>query len=116
MAGGAGRVSEVTLAHAIVAAVRAVPGVVDLSPGHLPEVATYGVRERVRGVAVTVTDNALDVEVHLCAQYAESLDLGALGQRVRTAIRESVEALGVRTPTRVDVVFDDVRVEWDPRA
>jgi hypothetical protein len=114
MTGGARQVGEVTLAHAIVAAVRAVPGVADLSTGQLPEVATYGARERVRGVAVTATDDALDIEVHLCAQYADSLDLGALGQRVRIAIRESVVAVDARTPARIDVIFDDVRVEQDP--
>ncbi len=116
MTDGARQVSELTLARAIVAAVRAVPGVVELSPGRLPEVATYGARERVRGVAVTASDDALDIEVHVCAQYTESLDLGALGQRVRTAIRESVEAVDARTPTRIDVTVDDVRVEIEQDA
>jgi uncharacterized alkaline shock family protein YloU len=116
MTDGGRQVSEVSLAHAVVAAVRATPGVADLSPGRLPEVATYGAGERVRGVAVTATDDALDIEVHVCAQYTESLDLSALATRVRTAIRESVEGVAARTPTRIDVVIDDVQVEPDGSA
>jgi uncharacterized alkaline shock family protein YloU len=118
MADDAGHVaaSEVVLAHAIVAAARAVPGVADLSTGGLPEVATYGAHERVRGLAVTPTADGPNIEIHLCARYDVSLVLTDLAARLRMAIRECVEALGARTPARIDVVFDDVRTEEDAGA
>jgi hypothetical protein len=103
--------SEVDLAQAIAAAVRAVPGVADLSPGRFGEVATYGVRERVRGVMVRQTAESLDVEVHVCARYAGSLALTELAALVRESIRQSVGASGAGTVSQTDVVFDDLRVE-----
>lgn len=104
-------VGDVTLARAIGVAVRAVPGVADLSPGRFAEVATYGAREKVRGVAVKRADGALDIEVHVCAQYAESLVLADLATRVREAARQSMEAAGVTRVGRIDVIVDDMRVE-----
>jgi uncharacterized alkaline shock family protein YloU len=103
--------SEVELAQAVAAAVRAVPGVADLSPGRFVEVATYGAREKVRGVIVRQTAESLDVEVHVCAQYAASLMLTELAALVRESIRHSVGASSARTVSQTDVVFDDVRVE-----
>jgi uncharacterized alkaline shock family protein YloU len=103
-------VSEVELARVIGVAVRAVPGVAELSPGRFAEVA-YGAREKVRGVIVRQTAESLDVEVHVCAQYAASLVLTELAARVRESIRQSVGALGAGTVSQTDVVFDDVRVE-----
>jgi hypothetical protein len=104
-------VREVNLAEAIAAAVRAVPGIADLSPGRFAEVTTHGAREKVRGVIVRQTAESLDVEVHVCAQYAASLVLNELAGRVRESIRESVRVSGARRVTRTDVVFDDLRVE-----
>jgi hypothetical protein len=105
--------SEASLARAIVAAVRAVPGVADLSPTRSVELATYGAREKVQGIVINATDRVLDVEVHVCAQYSESLVLAELADRVRNAIRQSVDATRVGRTGRIDVVFDDVRVEQD---
>jgi nitroreductase len=104
-------VSELELAQGIAAAVRAVPGVADLSPGRFVEVATYGAREKVRGVSVRQTTETLDVEVHVCAQYAASLVLTELAALVRESIRQSVGASGAGMVSQTDVVFDDVRVE-----
>jgi hypothetical protein len=105
-------VSEVELAQAIAAAVGSVPGVAGVSPGRFAEPGTYGARERVPGVIVRQTAESLAVEVHVCAQYAASLVLHDLAARVRESIRQSIGAAGViRTVSRTDVVFDDVRVE-----
>jgi len=111
MDSGGLRVNEVSIARAIVAGVRSVPGVADVSPGRFAEVATYGPGEKVRGVAVSQAAGALDINVHLCALYAHSLVLPELADRVRSAVRQSVEALGVGLPRRIDVAFDDLRVE-----
>jgi len=111
MSSGVVSVSEVSLARAVVAAVRAVSGVVDVSPGRFAEAATYGPRQKVAGVMVGRVGGALVIEVHLCARYTDTLVLPELAARVRIAVRESVEALGARPLGHVDVVFDDVYVE-----
>ena len=111
MDGGGVQVSEVSLARAVVAAVRGVPGVADVSPGRFAEAATYGPGEKVRGVVVGRAGGALDIEVHVCALYADSLVLPELAARVRSAVRQSVEALGAGPLRRIDVAFDDLRVE-----
>jgi len=105
------QVSEVGIARAVVAAVRRVPGVADVSPGRFAEAATYGPGEKVRGVALARTAGALDIEVHLCALHADALLLPELASRVRSAVRQSVEALGAGAVRRIDVAFDDLRVE-----
>jgi len=103
-------VSDVALAQAVAAAVQALPGVAELSAGHPVEVATYGAHEKVRGVSVRKVDGGLDVDVHVCAQYASNLDLNALAARVRAAALQSLQAAGATRVTRIDVVFDDVRL------
>ena len=62
---------------------------------------------------INATDEVLDVEVHVCVQYSESLVLVELADHVRTAIRRSVDAARAGKIGRIDVVFDDVRVEQD---
>jgi hypothetical protein len=79
------QVSEVTLARALVAAVRDVPSVADVSPGRFAEAATYGPGEKVRGVVVGRAGGALDIEVHLCARYADSLVLPELAALARAS-------------------------------
>jgi hypothetical protein len=103
-------VSDVAFAQAVAAAVRALPSVADLSPGRSAEVATYGAHEKVRGVSVRKVDGALDVGVHVCAQYATSLDLNELASRIREATLLALETAGATRVSRVDVVFDDVRI------
>jgi uncharacterized alkaline shock family protein YloU len=102
---------EVLLAQAIAAAVRTVPGVAELSPGRFAEVATYGTREKVPGVVVKRAEDALAVEVHVCAQYADSLVLDELASRVRQATRQAVEPADATRVSRIDVVIDDMRIE-----
>jgi len=111
MDSGGLQLSEVSIARAIVAAVRSVPGVADVSPGRFAEAATYGPGEKVRGVVVGRAVDVLDIEVHLCALYADSLVLPELAARVRSAVRQSVEGLGAGLLGRIDVAFDDLRVE-----
>jgi uncharacterized alkaline shock family protein YloU len=111
MDGGGMHLSEMSLARAVVAAVRGVPGVADMSPGLFAEAATYGPGDKVSGVVVDRTGDALAIEVHLCALYAESLVLPELAARVRRAVRQSVEALDAGPLRRIDVVFENLRVE-----
>jgi uncharacterized alkaline shock family protein YloU len=103
--------SDVAFAQAIATAVRAVPGVAELSPGRSAEVATYGAHEKVQGVLVRKVDGALNVDVHVCARYASSLDFNELASRIRDATAQSLQAAGATRVSRIDVVFDDVRLE-----
>jgi uncharacterized alkaline shock family protein YloU len=111
MDGGQARVSEVALAQAIVAAIQSVPGVASVSTGRFAEVATYGAGEKVQGVIVRSTADGLDVEVHVCAHYVESLNLDELAARVREAARQSLAAAGGTPVSRIDVAIDDLYVE-----
>jgi hypothetical protein len=104
-------VSETSLARAIVAAVRRVAGVADVSPGRFAEAATYGPNEKVQGVVVKRTASGFDVQIYLCAQYASSLVLEDLAERVRVAARTSAASTGASGLGRIDVIFDDLRFE-----
>jgi hypothetical protein len=110
MDGGRAHVGEVALAQAIVAAVRLVPGVADVTSGRFAGAATYGAREKVQGVVVRPTADGLDVEVHVCAHYVDSLNLDDLAGRAREAARQSLEAAGETRVCRIDVAIDDLNV------
>ena len=107
-------ISNLAFAQAIAVAVRALPGVAELSPGRSVEVATYGAHEKIHGVIVRTIDGALEVDVHVCAQYASSLDLTKLAWSIREATIQSLEVAGATRVSRIDVAFDDVRLEKVP--
>ena len=104
MDGGDVHVGETSLARAVVAAIRGVPGVADVSPGLFAEAATYGPGEKVHGVVVGRTGDVLDIEVHVCALYADSLVLPELATRVRSAVRQSIASLDAGPLRRIDVI------------
>ena len=110
MGSGNRSLSKVSLARAISDAVRLVAGVADVSPGRFAELATYGPGEKVPGVVVESAVDGLAIEVHLCVQYLDSLDLTELAARVRDAVHRTGETLGTGPINRVDVAFDDLRV------
>ena len=111
MVGTPDPLANTAIARAVLATVRAVPGVADVSPGQHAEAATYGPGEVVRGVAVRRVAGAVDLEVHLTAAYAPSTVLPELADRVRGAARRAVETLAAGPVGRVDVAIDDIRVE-----
>jgi hypothetical protein len=102
--------SEVGLARAVAEAVRAVPGIANVSPGQFAERATYGPGEKVPGIVVDWVDDGLEIEAHVCAHYTNALVLPELAARVRTAVRQAVEARDARPIRRIDLAFDDVHV------
>lgn len=113
MDSGGGSASEASFARAVVAAVRAVPGVADVSPGRFSEAATYGPSEKVGGVVVGRAGGALNIDVHVCALYSASLALPELAAQVRSAVGNAAEGRGVGPIGRIDVAFDDMRIEED---
>jgi uncharacterized alkaline shock family protein YloU len=108
---GVGSASSTTIARAVLAAVRALPGVADVSPGLYAAAATYGPGEVVRGVAVRRVAGVLELELHLTAEYAPTTALPELADRVRSAALRAVETLGGGPVRRVDVAIDDVRIK-----
>jgi uncharacterized alkaline shock family protein YloU len=104
-------VDEMAIARAVLVAVHTVSGVAGVSPGLFAETATYGSRGRVLGVAVSHVGGAVDLEVHLIAAYTASTHLPELADRVRSAVRQAVDAVGAGPVRRIDVAIDDLRVE-----
>lgn len=84
------------LADRVRSAVLAVPGVLDLTKGLAGEVATYLPGRSVPGVRL------LDERAEVHVAVAHGVDIPALGEKVRNAVRQVV-------PSRVDVHVDDVR-------
>ncbi len=103
---------EIVIARAIAAAVRAVPGVAEVSPGRFTT-ATYGPGQVVRGVGVARAGGLLDIDIHLIAIYGADVDLPELAERVREAARAALDGLGVEGVGRIDVTVDDLRVEGE---
>ncbi|MGE5335088.1 MAG: hypothetical protein ACM3N4_10345 [Nitrososphaerota archaeon] len=126
-------------ARAIATAVRATPGVVDLSPGLMALAATYGATERVVGVAVrhpvpheTVVDVHVIVATVAVDAAAETERQGGasgisapasapsapagvavltrVANNVRDAVYRAVRELGLAPLSAVDVLIDDIRL------
>ena len=111
MAGTPDPSANTTIARAVLAAVRAVPGVADVSPGQHAEAATYGPGEVVRGVAVRRVAGVVDLKIHVTAAYTPSTVLPELADRVRGAALRAVETLAAGQVGRVDVAIDDIRLQ-----
>lgn len=104
-------VSEVAVARMIRSAVRVVPGVYDLGSGRFVEAATYGSNETVAGVVVASDGSELQTEVHVTAIYSDQMILPELADRIRNAIRQAVGDSEDTRIRRIDVVFEDLRME-----
>jgi hypothetical protein len=102
--------SEIVIARAVRDVVCDLPGIVGLSAGHLAAAATYGPGETVGGTVVSRMRGALVIDIHLIAQYSETLVLPELVERVRMATREVVQALTAESLERIDVAIDDLRL------
>lgn len=87
-------------ARRVEAAVRALPGVADLSPGAVAEVALLYPGARVRGLRLSGSGAAPRLEVHVVADLRAAGNLHELSERVRAAA-----AAHVRFP--VDVIVAD---------
>jgi len=127
--GPADQVNDFTIATAAAQAIRAAPGVVDISPGVFALVATYGSGKRLAGIVVhhpAPDQLALEAHVVLSEAYCNEMSAAAATDSVRREtkgksvlgdiadrIREAVHG-GLRDTTslplaRVDVYIDDLR-------
>lgn len=122
--------SDSAIARAIVAAIRAMPGIADVSPGLVMLAATYGPCERVVGVVVR-HDSPHDtaVEIHVVvegvarpnsatrggdapATPGEASDVAVLAQvvsQIRATICDVVSSLNLVPLSAIDVFIDDIQ-------
>ncbi len=123
------RLSDIALATATAQAVRAAPGVVDLSAGRVALVATYGATpgERVTGVAIRrPTPHTVTLEAHVIlsdvqrdAQRAmapiwpesegRSPPLAERADQIRAAVYAALRHIEPLVLAGVDVFIDDLR-------
>ncbi|HKT39478.1 MAG TPA: hypothetical protein VJR48_13965 [Ktedonobacterales bacterium] len=129
--GPANQVSDFTIATAAAEALRAAPGVVDISPGVFALVATYGSGKRVAGIVVhhlTPDQIALEAHVVLSEAYCHEMlataatesarsergtegksVLGDIADRLREAVYGGLRGTASLPLARVDVYIDDLR-------
>lgn len=123
------RVSDIALASDVAQAVRKVPGVVDLSAGHVALAATYGSGQRVTGVVVhhlSQDEVVLEVHVILSEAHCTTVSSGAasrsagsdsdgfgllndMASRIRGVVYDVVKDMPSLVLVRADVLIDDLR-------
>jgi hypothetical protein len=121
--------SDTFIADAIVHAIRAVPGVLEMGQGLFAKAATFGPGKRVQGIVIQhPASDTLTVEVHVILEEAAftkaySVISGSdassrtgttpillrFTDQIRTAVTQTLEHLGVPVSTMVDVTIDDIR-------
>jgi len=125
------QVSDFIIATAAAQALRAAPGVVDISPGVFALVATYGSGKRIAGIVVhhlTPDQIALEAHVVLSEAYCQEMwtaaatesarrergtagksVLGDIADRLREAVVGGLRGTTSLPLARVDVYIDDLR-------
>lgn len=122
--------SDIAFARAVVAAMRATPGVADLSSGLMVLAATYGAHERVVGVVVRRSSpHSATVEVHVVLEVAAGLNdatrgdnsietpgdasevavLAQAASRIRAAVDGVAARMNLTPLATVDVYIDDIQ-------
>jgi hypothetical protein len=119
-----GNLSDTDIAHALVLAIRAVPGVLEMGHGVFAQAATYGPGKRIVGIALGhPTADDLSVEVHVVLDervlHTALSDVAArsettplllrCSEQVRAVVSHTLEQLGVPVPLMIDVTIDDIR-------
>jgi hypothetical protein len=124
-----GHLSDTVIADAMVHAIRAVPGVLDMGQGLFAKAATFGPGKRVSGIVIQhPASDTLTVEVHVILEeaaftkaYSEISDSDASSRtgttpillrftdQIRAAVTQTLEHLRLPASTMVDVTIDDIR-------
>lgn len=127
--GQSAQVSDIAFASAVAHAVRDVPGVVDLTPGIVAKVATYGSGQRVDGILVHhLSPDEIALEIHVALSESESKRavadsaqetsdrateatglLPIIASRIRRAVYDIAQGMAPPVLTQVDVFIDDLR-------
>jgi hypothetical protein len=118
------RLSDLDIANAIVHAIRAVPGVLDMGQGLFARAATYGPGNHIAGIVFQHSATGeLSVEVHVVLEEASLIkalsDISSnsdhtpillrFTDNIRAVVSQTFEHLGLPTPSAVDVTLDDLR-------
>ena len=121
--------NDMVIANAIVHAIRAVPGVLDMGQGLFAKAATYGPGKHVSGIVLQhPTQDTLSVEVHVVLEeaafikaYSEISSSNASSSsdttpmllrftdQIRAVVTQTLEHLSLPVSTMVDVTIDDIR-------
>jgi hypothetical protein len=121
--------SDTVIADAMVHAIRAVPGVLDMGQGLFAKAATFGPGKRVSGIVIQhPASDTLTVEVHVILEeaaitkaYSEISGPDASSRtgktpillrftdQIRGVVKQTLENLGLPASTIVDVTIDDIR-------
>jgi hypothetical protein len=121
--------SDTAIADAIVHAIRAVPGVLDMGQGLFAKAATYGPGKHVPGIVLQhPTPDSLSVGVHVILEeaiftkaYSEISSSDASSSsgttpkllrftdHIRAVVTQTLENLGLPVSSMVDVTIDDIR-------
>lgn len=103
-------IAENAIANTIHEAVLACYGVVDVGPQSLGSAITRRLRmsSSPRGIAVTNTDEGLEIEVSIVVEYGTPIF--TVAQNVMQTVKFQVEHLLGMPVTRVDVNVDGLRV------
>jgi len=121
--------SDTAIADAIVHAVQAVPGVLDMGQGLFAKAVTFGPGKHVQGIVIQhPTADSLSIEAHVILEeasfakaYSEISGSDASSRtgttpillrftdQIRVAVTQTLEHLGLPVSTMVDVTIDDIR-------
>jgi len=119
-----GHLSDMDIANAMVHAIRAVPGVLEMGHGLFAKAATYGPGKHIAGIALQhPTSGDLAVEVHVVlderllntalSEVSSSSETTPIMLRwtdqVRAVVSHTLEQLGLPEPLTIDVTIDDIR-------
>lgn len=106
----------VVIARAISIAAVEVPGVAGISPGIFGRVGTFAAGEVVPGIAVSIQDGALNVEIHVIASLPIITDLPELAERIRESVTQVIDGLPAgQIDVAIDDLQDDPQEEGRPR-
>jgi hypothetical protein len=121
--------SDTVIADAIVNAIQAVPGVLDMGQGLFAKAATFGPGKHVEGIVIRhPTADSLLIETHVILEEASFIRayseisgseassrtgttpiLLRFTDQIRTAVTQTLEHLGLPASTVVDVTIDAIR-------
>ncbi len=119
-----GHLSDTDSANAMVHAIRAIPGVLNMGQGLFAKAVTYGPGKHIEGIALQhPTPGELSVEVHVVlderflntalSDVTSSSETTPILLRctdqVRAVVSQTLEQLGLPAPLMIDVTIDDIR-------
>jgi len=119
-----GHLSDTEIANAMVHAIRAIPGVLNMGQGLFAKSVTYGPGKHIEGIALqhpTPGDLSIEVHVVLDVRFLNTAlsDVNSSSEttpillrctdQVRAVVSQTLEQFGLPAPLMIDVTIDDIR-------